>query len=48
MANERFHEDPKHLSDETKEMHRAIVSLMKELAAVDWSNQSCDASQIPN
>ncbi len=29
-------------------MHRAIVSLMKELAAVDWSNQRCDASQIPN
>ena len=43
MANEGFHEDPNDLSDETKDMHRAIVSLMEELEAVDWYNQRCDA-----
>ena len=31
-----LHEDPKHLSPETIDRHRAIVSLMEELEAVDW------------
>ena len=31
------------LSDETRDMHRAIVSLMEELEAVDWYNQRADA-----
>jgi len=44
MANEGFHEDPNDLSDETKDMHRAIVSLMEELEAVDWYNQRVDAA----
>ena len=43
MANEGFHEDPKDLTDATKDMHRAIVSLMEELEAVDWYNQRVDA-----
>ena len=43
MANEGFHEDPKDLSDATKDMHRAIQSLMEELEAVDWYNQRADA-----
>ena len=47
MANEGFHEDPKDLSDETKDMHRAIVSLMEELEAVDWYNQRVDACTDP-
>jgi ferritin-like protein len=47
MANEGFHEDPKDLSDETKDMHRAIVSLMEELEAVDWYNQRVDACKDP-
>ena len=31
------------LSDATRDMHRAIVSLMEELEAVDWYNQRVDA-----
>jgi hypothetical protein len=45
MANEGFHEAPENLSEETKDMHRAIVSLMEELEAVDWYNQRVDACQ---
>jgi len=47
MANEGFHEDPNDSSDETKDMHRAIVSLMEELEAVDWYNQRVDACKDP-
>ena len=43
MANEGFHEAAEDLSDETKDMHRAIVSLMEELEAVDRYNQRVDA-----
>ena len=43
MANEGYHEALQDLSDETKDMHRAIVSLMEELEAVDWYNQRVDA-----
>jgi len=43
MANEGYHEALEDLSDETKDMHRAIVSLMEELEAVDWYNQRVDA-----
>jgi len=31
------------MSDDTREMHRAIISLMEELEAVDWYNQRADA-----
>ncbi|MGB5210482.1 MAG: encapsulin-associated ferritin-like protein [Gammaproteobacteria bacterium] len=43
MANEGYHEPIQELSDETRDMHRAIVSLMEELEAVDWYNQRVDA-----
>lgn len=43
MANEGYHEPIEELSDETRDMHRAIVSLMEELEAVDWYNQRADA-----
>jgi ferritin-like protein len=43
MSNEGFHEAREDLSDETRDMHRAIVSLMEELEAVDWYNQRVDA-----
>ena len=43
MANEGYHEPVKELSDETRDMHRAITSLMEELEAVDWYNQRVDA-----
>ena len=43
MANEGLHERFEDLCDETRDMHRAIVSLMEELEAVDWYNQRVDA-----
>jgi len=43
MANEGYHEPISDLSDETRDMHRAIISLMEELEAVDWYNQRVDA-----
>ena len=43
MANEGYHEPVEELSAETRDMHRAIVSLMEELEAVDWYNQRVDA-----
>ncbi len=39
MANEGYHEPIEELSDETRDMHRAITSLMEEIEAVDWYNQ---------
>ena len=47
MANEGYHEPTIELSDETRDMHRAIVSLMEELEAVDWYNQRVDACKDP-
>ena len=47
MSNEGYHEPIAELSAETRDMHRAIVSLMEELEAVDWYNQRVDACQDP-
>ena len=47
MSNEGFHEAIEELSAETRDMHRAIVSLMEELEAVDWYNQRVDACKDP-
>jgi uncharacterized protein len=43
MANEGYHEPTAELSDDTRDMHRAIISLMEELEAVDWYQQRIDA-----
>lgn len=43
MSSVGYHEPAEELSDETRDMHRAIVSLMEELEAVDWYNQRADA-----
>jgi uncharacterized protein len=43
MSSVGFHESSDELSEQTKDMHRAIVSLMEELEAVDWYNQRADA-----
>ena len=43
MANEGYHEAIDELSDDTRDMHRAITSLMEELEAIDWYNQRVDA-----
>jgi uncharacterized protein len=42
-----FHESEERLRPQTKDYHRAIVSLMEELEAVDWYNQRIDASEDP-
>jgi ferritin-like protein len=42
MSSVGYHEPMEELSNETRDMHRAIVSLMEELEAVDWYNQRAD------
>ena len=42
MSNEGYHEPIGELSDEVRDMHRAIVSLMEELEASDWYQQRAD------
>jgi ferritin-like protein len=44
MSSENYHEPYDLLSDETKDLHRAIQSLMEELEAVDWYNQRADVT----
>jgi ferritin-like protein len=46
-AHEGLHEQEKELKPETVEMHRAIVSLIEELEAVDWYQQRVDACRDP-
>jgi uncharacterized protein len=47
MASDGYHEPISELSDATRDMHRAIVSLMEELEAVDWYNQRAEACKDP-
>lgn len=47
MSSVGYHEPIEELSAETRDMHRAIVSLMEELEAVDWYNQRADACKDP-
>ena len=47
MASEGYHEAVEKLSPETLDMHRAILSLMEELEAVDWYNQRVDVATDP-
>jgi len=47
MANEGYHEPINELKDATRDMHRAILSLMEELEAVNWYNQRVDACKDP-
>jgi ferritin-like protein len=43
MSSETYHEAAELLSDDTKDMHRALVSLGEELQAVDWYGQRAEA-----
>jgi len=43
MAHEGIHEALEKLSAPTLDMHRALISLIEELEAVDWYNQRVDA-----
>ena len=42
-----LHESGEHLSVATIEDHRAIVSIIEELEAVDWYRQRADATEDP-
>ena len=42
MASEGLHEPAEKLSAKTIDYHRAMVSLMEELEAVDWYRQRAD------
>jgi uncharacterized protein len=44
MASEGTHEPIDKLEPATLERHRAIVSIMEELEAIDWYDQRVDAS----
>lgn len=44
-ASTSFHEAVDELHPETRDRHRAIVSLMEELEAVDWYDQRIDAAR---
>jgi ferritin-like protein len=44
MASETLHEDPEKIGPETVDRHRAVVSLMEELEAIDWYDQRVRAT----
>lgn len=43
MSSESYHEPIELLSEPTKNLHRALVSLREELEAVDWYQQRAEA-----
>ena len=47
MSSVGYHEPIEELSDDVRDMHRAIVSLMEELEAVDWYNQRAAVCKDP-
>ncbi|MGZ8195818.1 MAG: encapsulin-associated ferritin-like protein [Methylosarcina sp.] len=47
MAADGYQEPAHELSDETRDMHRAIISLREELEAVDFYNQRVNACKNP-
>jgi len=47
MASDTYHEPLELLSEDTKNTHRAIVSLMEELEAIDWYQQRAEACGDP-
>jgi ferritin-like protein len=44
MSSESLHEDAAKLGPAVTDQHRAIVSIMEELEAVDWYNQRAKAT----
>ena len=47
MATDAHHESLDLLTEETLNLHRAIVSLKEELEAIDWYRQRADACSDP-
>ena len=48
MSSESLHESAEVIGAETVDTHRAIVSLMEELEAIDWYNQRAKATTNPD
>jgi hypothetical protein len=44
MASEGWHESAEQLRPETRDLHRALTSLMEELEAIDWYGQRVDTT----
>ena len=44
MASEGLHESADDLTPQTRDLHRAIVSLKEELEAIDWYQQRVEAT----
>jgi uncharacterized protein len=47
VSSESYHEPYELLSPDTRDMHRAVVSLKEELEAVDWYQQRAEAATDP-
>ena len=47
MSSESLHEKAEILGEQVIDTHRAIVSVMEELEAVDWYNQRAKATSNP-
>jgi len=48
MASDTYHEPLELLSEDIRNLHRAIVSLMEELEAIDWYGQRAAACPDAN
>src|SRR3569833_2619658 len=48
MSSESLHENAETLGAQVIDTHRAIVSLMEELEAVDWYSQRAKATADPS
>jgi ferritin-like protein len=44
-ASQGYHEAEEKLTPDTKNTHRALVSLQEELEAIDWYRQRADATE---
>lgn len=47
MASDTYHEPLEQVTEPTRDLHRAISSLMEELEAIDWYQQRAGATQDP-
>jgi ferritin-like protein len=47
MSHEGLHEPAELLGEATRNLHRALVSLIEELEAIDWYQQRADACTDP-
>lgn len=44
MGSESYHEPYEHLSGSARDMHRALVSLVEEIEAIDWYAQRAEVT----